>query len=122
MMVVTTEAATMKFMALKYEPFSGSFVKFGKFDFVKVVKNYATNPVILVEILHKYKLDCRVDPSSGTASLVAGMASATTCENTVRESRIVTPSDSFSPESGGSVKPSTAMEAMRMQGTIRLKK
>ena len=29
---------------------------------------------------------------------------------------------SFSPESGGSVKPRTAMAAMRRQGTIRLKK
>ena len=32
------------------------------------------------------------------------------------------PSDNFSPESGGSVKPSTAMEAIRRQGTIRLVK
>ena len=29
---------------------------------------------------------------------------------------------SFSPESGGRVKPRTAMAAMRRQGTIRLKK
>ena len=32
------------------------------------------------------------------------------------------PRDSFSPESGGSVKPRTAMDAMSTQGTIRLKK
>lgn len=32
------------------------------------------------------------------------------------------PSDSFSPESGGNVKPSTAIEAISTQGTIRLKK
>ena len=32
------------------------------------------------------------------------------------------PRESFSPESGGRVKPSTAMEAMRTQGTIREKK
>ena len=32
------------------------------------------------------------------------------------------PKESFSPESGGRVKPSTAMEAMRTQGTIREKK
>ena len=30
-------------------------------------------------------------PKSGTASLVAGIVSATTCENTVRERSIVTP-------------------------------
>ena len=30
-------------------------------------------------------------PKSGTASLVAGIVSATTCENTVRDRRIVTP-------------------------------
>ena len=34
----------------------------------------------------------------------------------------VSPKESFSPESGGSVKPRTAMEAMSTQGTIRLKK
>ena len=32
------------------------------------------------------------------------------------------PKESFSPESGGRVKPRTAMEAMSTQGTIRLKK
>ena len=32
------------------------------------------------------------------------------------------PSDSFSPESGGSVNPKTAIEAMRTHGTIKLKK
>ena len=32
------------------------------------------------------------------------------------------PSKSFSPESGGRVKPSTAIDAMRTQGTMRLKK
>ena len=32
------------------------------------------------------------------------------------------PSESFSPESGGRVKPSTAIDAMRTQGTMRLKK
>jgi hypothetical protein len=32
------------------------------------------------------------------------------------------PSDSFSPESGGKVKPKTAIDAIRTQGTIRLKK
>ena len=35
---------------------------------------------------------------------------------------VYVPSESFSPESGGKVKPSTAMEAMRTQGTMRLKK
>jgi len=32
------------------------------------------------------------------------------------------PKVSFSPESGGKVKPSRAMDEMRTQGTIRLKK
>lgn len=32
------------------------------------------------------------------------------------------PKESFSPESGGSVKPKSAIEAMSTQGTIRLKK
>ena len=35
---------------------------------------------------------------------------------------VISPSESFSPESGGRVKPRTAMEAMSTQGTIRLKK
>lgn len=41
---------------------------------------------------------------------------------TVNDSRIVTPSDNFSPESGGKVNPSRAMEAIRTHGTIKLKK
>ena len=32
------------------------------------------------------------------------------------------PKDNFSPESGGSVKSKTAMEDIRRQGTIKLKK
>ena len=32
------------------------------------------------------------------------------------------PKDNFSPESGGRVKPSTAMEAISMQGPSKLKK
>ena len=32
------------------------------------------------------------------------------------------PSDNFSPESGGSVNPRTAIDAMRTHGTMRLKK
>lgn len=61
-------------------------------------------------------------PSNGTASEVAGMVSATMFKNTVRDRRIVTPRDSFSPESGGRVKPNTAIDAIRTQGTIKLKK
>lgn len=61
-------------------------------------------------------------PRSGTASDVAGIVSATMLRKTVSDKRIVTPSDSFSPESGGRVKPSTAMEAIRTHGTIKLKK
>lgn len=61
-------------------------------------------------------------PRRGTASEVAGMVSATMFRKTVSDSRMVTPSDSFSPESGGNVKPRTAIEAISTQGTIRLKK
>lgn len=93
-------------------------------------------------------------PSSGTASEVAGIVSATMLRKTVSDSRIVTPgktkkpesncylsshpihhsssslrpgqaglpSESFSPESGGRIKPSNAIEAIRTQGTIKLKK
>ena len=86
-------------------------------------------------------------PSSGTASEVAGMVSATILRKTVRDNRIVTPvgwvihkslitakrptlepllyyspRESFSPESGGKMKPNKAMEAIKTQGTIRLKK
>lgn len=61
-------------------------------------------------------------PSRGTASEVAGIVSATILRNTVSDSRIVTPRDSFSPESGGNVKPSTAIEAINTHGTIKLKK
>ena len=70
---------------------------------------------------------------------VTGIDSQTMLRKTVNESRIVTPAveevspycllmesvsprESFSPESGGRVKPRTAMEAISTQGTIRLKK
>jgi len=36
--------------------------------------------------------------------------------------KYILPKVSFSPESGGSVKPNSAIEDMRTQGTIRLKK
>lgn len=62
------------------------------------------------------------EPSKGTASEVAGIVSATMLRNTVSDRRIVTPSESFSPESGGNVNPSTAIEAIRTHGTIKLKK
>lgn len=61
-------------------------------------------------------------PNNGTASDVAGIVSATMLRNTVSDKRIVTPKDSFSPESGGNVNPSTAIEAISTHGTIRLKK
>ena len=38
-----------------------------------------------------FLLLCHVLPSNGIASLVAGIVSATTCENTVNDRRIVTP-------------------------------
>jgi hypothetical protein len=58
----------------------------------------------------------------GTASEVAGMVSDTLFRNTVNERSIVTSKVSFSPESGGSVNPRSAMDEIRTQGTIRLKK
>jgi hypothetical protein len=61
-------------------------------------------------------------PSKGTASEVAGIVSATMFKNTVKLSNIVTPKDNFSPESGGSVNPSTALEAIKTPGTIKVKK
>lgn len=61
-------------------------------------------------------------PSSGTASDVAGMVSATILRKTVSDSRMVTPRDNFSPESGGNVNPSTAIDAISTHGTIKLKK
>lgn len=61
-------------------------------------------------------------PNNGTASDVAGIVSATIFRNTVSDNRIVTPSDNFSPESGGNVKPNTAIEAIKTHGTIKLKK
>ena len=45
----------------------------------------------------------------------------TMCQKTNKKLAI-SPSESFSPESGGRVNPRTAMEAMSTQGTIRLKK
>lgn len=78
-MVVTTLAATMNMMALKYVAMSGLFD-------------------------------------------VIGMMDDTVFRNMVRDSKIVTPRDNFSPESGGKVKSRTAMEDIRRQGTIRLKK
>lgn len=61
-------------------------------------------------------------PRSGTASDVAGIVSATMFRNTVSDSKMVTPKESFSPESGGNVNPKTAIEAINTHGTIRLKK
>jgi hypothetical protein len=61
-------------------------------------------------------------PKSGFASLVLGILSVTTCENTVSDRSNNLPNDNFSPESGGSVKPKTAIDAIRTHGTIKLKK
>jgi hypothetical protein len=58
----------------------------------------------------------------GTASDVLGMDSETVLRNTVNDSSIVTSNVSFSPESGGSVNPSKAIDEISTQGTIRLKK
>ncbi len=40
----------------------------------------------------------------------------------VNENNIYLPKVNFSPESGGSVKPSNAIEEINTQGTIKLKK
>lgn len=53
---------------------------------------------------------------------MAGIVSATMLRNTVRDNSIVTPRDNFSPESGGNVKPNTAIDAISTHGTIKLKK
>ena len=41
---------------------------------------------------------------------------------TQKNKSVILPNESFSPESGGRVKPKTAIEAISKQGTIRLKK
>lgn len=56
-----------------------------------------------------------------TASDVAGSASVNCNMKTVIERRMVTPSVSFSPESGGSVKPSSVIDEMMEHGMIKLK-
>ncbi len=38
------------------------------------------------------------------------------------KSMFILPSDNFSPESGGSANPSSAIDAIKTQGTIKLKK
>ena len=45
----------------------------------------------------------------------------TTCSTSPQKDEVI-PKESFSPESGGRVKARMAIEAMRMQGIIRLKK
>ena len=60
-------------------------------------------------------------PIKGVALVTGSMSPTIVLKRTMARSRL-TPSDSFSPESGGRVKPSTAMEAIRRHGTIRLKK
>ena len=44
------------------------------------------------------------------------------CMESMQKRWVYLPSESFSPESGGRVKPRTAIDAMRTQGTMRLKK
>lgn len=58
---------------------------------------------------------------SGIASEVAGIDSAMTRRKTVSDRRMVTASVSFSPLSGGSVKPSSVIDEMSAQGKTRLK-
>ena len=45
---------------------------------------------------------------------------STMVANIMIDIRVITPSVSFSPESGGRVKPSTAIDTIRIQGTMRL--
>ena len=59
-------------------------------------------------------------PMTETASEVAGRTSDNWSMKTDMERRIVTPSVSFSPDSGGSVNPSNVMDEMRQQGMMRL--
>ena len=59
---------------------------------------------------------------SGIDSDVSGIFSAMANMKTEKASKTVIPRPIFSPESGGSVNPRTAIEAIRTQGTIRLKK
>ena len=63
----------------------------------------------------------RYRPISGVVS-VTGSMSPTMLEKIVMASMMVTPSESFSPLSGGRVNPSTAMLEIRRQGMIRLVK
>ena len=60
-------------------------------------------------------------PIKGVALVTGSMSPTIVLKRTMASSRF-TPSDNFSPESGGSVKPSTAMEAISRHGTMRLKK
>jgi len=60
-------------------------------------------------------------PISGVVS-VTGNMSPTMEEKMVMANIMVTPNESFSPESGGRVKPRTAMLEMSRQGMIRLEK
>lgn len=55
-----------------------------------------------------------------TESEVGGMISANCKRNTIIESKMVTPKVSFSPESGGSVKPSNVIDEIITQGIIKL--
>ena len=77
-------------------------------------------------------------PIRGVAFVTGSMSPTIVLNNTIASSKFtpkyiifvpnikfnfkIIPRDNFSPESGGSVKPRTAMEAMRRQGTMRLKK
>ena len=63
----------------------------------------------------------RESPIKGVVSVMGSM-SPTMEEKMVMANMMVTPSDHFSPESGGKVKPSTAMLEISRQGMIRLVK
>ena len=92
---MTTELATMNIITLKYVP-----------------------------TMKKYKLNIKLvknAPINGVALVTGSMSPTIVLKRTMARRRL-TPSDNFSPESGGSVKPSTAIEAISRHGTIRLKK
>jgi len=55
----------------------------------------------------------------GNVSDVGGIISDTISINTDRDNNTVISSDTFSPESGGNMNPSSDMAAMRIQGKIR---
>lgn len=66
-----------------------------------------------------YRYDRSYIPSSGTVSELAGIDSLIVFRNIIREKSIVAPSGSFSPDSGGKVKPKIARNPIKPHGTSK---